>query len=266
MKLRISGFYSTCIAKVSLSPARCSHNFIPLLHIVHKFMKSKQHAPPPSTTPIWHQTNTMKLTLLLPLLAVSFETTHAKDVFRGKNGGRSRALQDEFSLPSDISVAGIESEPARLDSKSSASDICPGVIRSGSKSGKSAKNGDEYCLDENCGTCVGLITLFEEKGCYDLVTKNPLDECYTLPALEELALDQIPKCALLLLYGLLGGCVGGPVCDPECYGDAFTSVMGQYAIDSAESESASAGGTLFGLKLDELSAIIRANLPADFAF
>lgn len=211
----------------------------------------------------------MQLTLLLPLLAASFETTHAKDVFRGNNGGRSRDLQDEFSLPSDFSVAGIEMEPTKLNSKSSkstseptffASDECPGVIRSGGKSGKSAKNGDEFCLDEDCGLCVGLTTLFVEKGCVDLVTENPLEECYTLPALEELALDQIPKCALLLLYGYLGDCLE-PVCDTECYGDAFPFLN----VADAGAESA-IGGTLFGLKMDDLNAIIRASLPADFSF
>jgi hypothetical protein len=182
----------------------------------------------------------MKITLLLPLLAMSFGTIHAKDVFRGKNGGRTRALQDEFSLPSDLSVAGIvvpTSEPTFFGSE------CPGVT---SKSGKIAKKGDEYCLDEYCGRCVGLRTLFEEKGCFDLVIDDPLDECYTLPALEELALDQIPKCALLFLYGVLGGCVDSP-------------------IAVAESESAS-GGTLFGIKMDDVNVFIRANLPANFAF
>ncbi len=137
-----------------------------------------------------------------------------------------------------------------------ASDECPSVIRG--KSGKTAKNGDEFCLDEDCGLCVGLTTLFVEKGCVDLVTENPLDECSTLPALKELALDQIPKCELLLLYGVLGGCLE-QVCDSECYGDAFPF------LDVADAGAQSAtDGTLFGLKMDDLNVIIRASLPADF--
>ncbi len=49
----------------------------------------------------------MKLALLLPFLAVSFEVAHAKDVIRG-DGGRLRALQEEFSVPGDLSFAGVE--------------------------------------------------------------------------------------------------------------------------------------------------------------
>ena len=49
----------------------------------------------------------MKLALLLPFLAVSFEVANAKDVVRG-DGGRLRALQEEFSVPGDLSFAGVE--------------------------------------------------------------------------------------------------------------------------------------------------------------
>lgn len=49
----------------------------------------------------------MKLTLHIPLLAVSFETAYAKDVVQD-DGGRLHALQeDRFSIPGDLSVAGI---------------------------------------------------------------------------------------------------------------------------------------------------------------
>jgi hypothetical protein len=49
----------------------------------------------------------MKLALLLLFLAVSFEVAHARDVIRG-DGGRLRALQEEFSVPGDLSFAGVK--------------------------------------------------------------------------------------------------------------------------------------------------------------
>jgi hypothetical protein len=51
----------------------------------------------------------MQLSLILPLLAVSlsFETACAKDFARGDARLRARALQEEFSVPVDLSVAGI---------------------------------------------------------------------------------------------------------------------------------------------------------------
>ena len=52
-------------------------------------------------------TKIMKLTLHIPLLAVSFEIAYAKNVVQD-NGGRLHALQeDRFSIPGDLSVAGI---------------------------------------------------------------------------------------------------------------------------------------------------------------
>jgi hypothetical protein len=49
----------------------------------------------------------MRLALLLPYLAVTFEVARAKDVING-NGGRPRALQEELSLPSSLSFAGVD--------------------------------------------------------------------------------------------------------------------------------------------------------------
>ena len=51
----------------------------------------------------------MKLALLLPLLVVAFETSHANDVARG-DGGRLRALQEELSMPDDMSLVGVKIE------------------------------------------------------------------------------------------------------------------------------------------------------------
>ena len=48
----------------------------------------------------------MKLALLLPLLIAAFGTSHTKDVARG-DGGHLRALQEELSMPGDMSLAGI---------------------------------------------------------------------------------------------------------------------------------------------------------------
>ena len=200
----------------------------------------------------------MKLTLLLPLLAVSFEIAHAKDVVRG-NGRRSRALQDELSLPSDLSVAGIE--VADLETIESA-ERCPGVIGS-NKSGKSGKNGVQYCLKKKCGRCTGLATLFKEKGCFDLLTNDPFEECYTLPALEKLALDQVPKCALLLDYAIEGGCMDGRQC--PCFREAISDNMD--SMDAvAESESESASDDLFGIKMEDLNEFALANLPSGLKF
>ena len=216
---------------------------------------------------------TMKLALLLPLLVVAFETSHAKDVARG-DGGRLRALQEEFSMPGDMSLAGIEIEtpevsPAKFSgSKSSkeptlspapsSSELCPGVIKS-SKSGKGKKE-DTYCLEQECGRCVALYTLFEEQGCWDLITKD-LDQCLALPAIEELLLDQIPKCLLLVVYGFLADCIGGPSCDPSCYPEsAFPR------SEAAVAGSGSGSGTLFGLTMNDLNDYARANLPQNIAF
>jgi hypothetical protein len=184
----------------------------------------------------------MKLALLLPLLVVAVETSHAKEVARG-DGGRLRALQEELSMPGNLSLAGIEIEiatpevsPAKLSgSKSSkeptlspapsSSELCPGVIKS-SKSGKGKKE-DTYCLDQECGRCVALYTLFEEQGCWDLITtEDPFDQCLALPAIEELLLDQIPKCLLLVVYGFLAQCIGEPKCDPtvDCSKDSAMAV------------------------------------------
>lgn len=70
----------------------------------------------------------MKFTLILPLLAVSFsfETAYAKDVAPGDARLRARALQEELSVPRDLSVAG----------------IVPAVFSDGhgSKSSKSSRN------------------------------------------------------------------------------------------------------------------------------
>ena len=50
----------------------------------------------------------MKLTLHIPLLAVSFEMAYAKDIVQDDGGRRLHALQeDRFSIPGDLSVAGI---------------------------------------------------------------------------------------------------------------------------------------------------------------
>ncbi len=123
-------------------------------------------------------------------------------IFRSKNGGRSRALQDEFSLPSDFSAAvtameeedDVDDPPPRADVAGMQSEL----VWLDSKSSKSSKS-TKYCLDSQLEVCARLTTLFD----------NPLDSCYTLPALTELLLDQIPKCARLLLYGILGECVCG---------------------------------------------------------
>jgi hypothetical protein len=217
----------------------------------------------------------MKLALLLPLLAVAFETSHAKDVARG-DGGRLRALQEELSMPGDLSLAGIEIEiatpevsPANfIGSKSSkqptlspapsSSELCPGVI----KSSKSGKKGVTYCLDQDCGQCVALYTLFEEQGCWDLITEDPFDQCLALPAIEELLLNQIPKCLLLVVYGFLAGCIGEePPCDPTCYPESAWN-----GADVAVAGSGSGSGTLFGLTMNDLNDYARANLPQNITF
>jgi hypothetical protein len=218
----------------------------------------------------------MKLALLLPLLVVAFETSHAKDVARG-DGGRLRALQEELSMPGDMSLPGVEIEtpevsPAKLSgSKSSkeptlspapsSSELCPGVIKS-SKSGKGKKE-DTYCLDQECGRCVALYTLFEEQGCWDLITtEDPFDQCLALPAIEELLLDQIPKCLLLVVYGALADCIDGPKCDTTCYPDSALPRAEVVAVAG----SGSGSGTLFGLTMNDLNDYARANLPQNIVF
>ena len=219
---------------------------------------------------------TMKLALLLPLLVVAFETSHAKDVARG-DGGRLRALQEELSMSGDMSLPGVEIEtpevsPAKLSgSKSSkkptlspapsSSELCPGVIKS-SKSGKGKKE-DTYCLDQECGRCVALYTLFEEQGCWDLITaEDPFDQCLALPAIEELLLDQIPKCLLLVVYGALADCIDGPKCDTTCYPDSALPRAEVVAVAG----SGSGSGTLFGLTMNDLNDYARANLPQNIVF
>ena len=218
----------------------------------------------------------MKLALLLPLLVVAFETSHAKDVARG-DGGRLRALQEELSMPGDMSLVGVEIEietpevsPAKfIGSKTSKkptlsptpSSQCPGVIKS-SKSGKGKKE-DTYCLDQECGRCVALYTLFEEQGCWDLITaEDPFDQCLALPAIEELLLDQIPKCLLLVVYGALADCIDGPKCDPTCYPDSALPRAEVVAVAG----SGSGSGTLFGLTMNDLNDYARANLPQNIVF
>ena len=219
----------------------------------------------------------MKLALLLPLLVVAVETSHAKEVARG-DGGRLRALQEELSMPGNLSLAGIEIEiatpevsPAKLSgSKSSkeptlspapsSSELCPGVIKS-SKSGKGKKE-DTYCLDQECGRCVALYTLFEEQGCWDLITNPfPFGQCLALPAIEELLLNQIPKCLLLVVYGFLAGCIGGLSCDPTCYPESAWN-----GAEVAVAGSGSGSGTLFGLTMNDLNDYARANLPQNIVF
>ena len=219
----------------------------------------------------------MKLALLLPLLVVAFEKSHANDVARG-DGGRLRALQEDMSMPGDMSLVGVEMEietpevsPAKfIGSKTSKtpaawsptpSSQCPGVIKS-SKSGKGKKE-DTYCLDQECGRCVALYTLFEEQGCWDLITaEDPFDQCLALPAIEELLLDQIPKCLLLVVYGALADCIDGPKCDTTCYPDSALPRAEVVAVAG----SGSGSGTLFGLTMNDLNDYARANLPQNIVF
>lgn len=163
----------------------------------------------------------MKLAFLV--LAVSFGATQAKDVVRG--GGR--ALQGEFSMSSDLTTAGFQAGS-------------PGPTTS--KSGKQSK-GQKYCLPADA--CDGIEALFEEKGCVDAIQNNPFDECYTLSALEELALELIPNCVLLWIYGQITWC----------------GVGNDYAL----SDSASSGGAaVFGVKMEDFNDFARANLPEGF--
>jgi hypothetical protein len=215
---------------------------------------------------------------------VAVETSHAKDVARG-DGGRLRALQEELSMPGDLSFPGIEIKietpevspasktPAAWSpapSKSSKkptlslapSSQCPGVIKS-SKSGKGEK-GDTYCPGEACGRCVALFTLFEEQGCWDLIAGAFLKQCLALPAIEELLFDQIPKCLILFAAGYVGDCVNDDLsneqqCADDCYPD---SAFPQVAVAG----SGSGSGTLFGLTMNDLNDYARANLPKNIAF
>jgi hypothetical protein len=96
-----------------------------------------------------------------------------------------------------------------------------------------------------------------------LITEDPFDQCLALPAIEELLLDQIPKCLLLVVYGFLADCIGGPSCDPSCYPE---SALPRADVAVAGFGSGSGSGTLFGLTMNDLNDYARANLPQNIAF
>jgi len=120
------------------------------------------------------------------------------------------------------------------------------TVQPTSKSGKSplskSSKSTQYCLPDD--TCAGIYDLFVEKGCAAAITNNPFDDCYTLSALEELALELIPNCVLLYIYGYQV---------TECGVEPDTTGL----------ESAS-GGTMFGVNMEDLNDLARANIPAGF--
>jgi hypothetical protein len=112
----------------------------------------------------------------------------------------------------------------------------------------------DYCLSDYVQSCDGLQDLFINKGCYPVITDDIFREfyIYTFSDLDNLALDLIPKCVLLVIYGALIGC--------------FYPLSNRASSDIAESESASGGGTIFGVKLNDLNELACTNLPKDFTF
>jgi hypothetical protein len=75
----------------------------------------------------------MKLALLLSLLTMVFETSHAKDAVLRGNGGRLRDLQEELSMSmpmsmlGDLSLAGVELASPKVSPASKSSKKCKGT-------------------------------------------------------------------------------------------------------------------------------------------
>jgi len=162
----------------------------------------------------------MRLALLLPYLAVTFEVAGAKDVING-NGGRPRALQEELSLPSSLSFAGVDFLVGDgLDGKSTKS---PTTTIDGLKS-KSAKS-LSMSMRTKAGKGIKVECSFANPNCKQVQYMNErldqtqygfdfedllhhamlINQGYILPTVEELMKRNIPDQEILEFGSSISG-------------------------------------------------------------